>query len=232
MYMFRRDDWPMVHDIVTGAITPIDLPDTAEIAEPTYFAFCPRNVLAVLYNHAGPKVSHLERYLAEFYDDMEVRFAPIVAPDVLRTIRDAGEIRSIELTIPTAQAEALPDGDPVLREMRALANQSPAQKVSLRLSVDGRSPDWGTRDSFTSWGKEVVRSIGRRLESFDRAVVTVAPSDSRDDPALNLLHEEIVMTEEVTMVHGLKWIEPDAAADALRDAYRRARPIIEEVMGG
>jgi hypothetical protein len=231
LYMFKRDDWPMVHDFATGKISPLDLPNTAELAEPTYFAFCPRNVLAVLYNHIGPKVGHLSRYLAEFYEDIDVNFEPIVSLDVMKTIADAGEIRSIAITIPTAQLDVFPQNDALMREVRTLANRSHAEKMELRWSIDARSRNWADRESFTGWGKGVVNRIGQRLEAFNKAVVTVAPDDAEDDPALDLLHESIVMTEEVQVVPGTKWIEPDAAAQAIWTAYRRARPQLQAVMG-
>ncbi|MCU1465625.1 MAG: hypothetical protein JWM72_1553, partial [Actinomycetia bacterium] len=35
----------------------------------------------------------------------------------------------------------------------------------------------------------------------------------------------------VEVVAGSKWIEPDDAAQALRDAYNRAKPILDDVVG-
>ncbi|MCU1465289.1 MAG: Oxidoreductase, partial [Actinomycetia bacterium] len=196
LYMFRRDDWPMVHNVATGQISPIALGDDQEIAEPTYFGFGPRNVLALLYNHAGPKVQHLERYLAHFCD-LDVTFAPIVHPDVMRTINEAAEIRSLGVQIPRARVDVLPNDDPITREMRVLANRSRAHMLDLRWSIDARSGDWADRDSFTAWAKGLVQTFGRHLDAFKKVEVRVAPHDAPDNPALDLLHETITMTEHV-----------------------------------
>lgn len=230
LYMFRRDDWPMIHDVATGKIIPMNLTGSQEIAEPTYFAFCPRNVLAVLYNHNGPKVTHLCHYLTD-RGGVDVDFAPIPHPDVLKAISGAGEVRGIDISIPTSRAKLLPAGDPAYREIRALANTSHAEVLHLRWAIDARRQDWAERDSFTSWAKGFVKAMGQRLDSFSRAVVTVSPDDALAEPSLNLLHESIIMSESVETVPGSKWIEPEQAREAIGDAYARARPAIGEALG-
>lgn len=103
MYRTRRTNLPRLED--AGDIAELQLTNSQALAEVTYAAFLPRNILAVVFNNEGPRPNRLADYLNAKMA-CGIRLLPIYRDD-LAEVLDNMRLSSIKVAIPEAQVPML-----------------------------------------------------------------------------------------------------------------------------
>jgi hypothetical protein len=95
LYRIRSDNWPYFSR--QGTVTPLDAMLAAQdddgIADLTHFGIFPGNIVVAIYNHFGPRMSGLSRYLRDRLG-VDVDFRAIARDDMLDTLTNAGTVGS------------------------------------------------------------------------------------------------------------------------------------------
>jgi len=92
-----------------GDIGELQLSDSQALAEVTYVAFLPRNIIAVVINNEGPRPNRLADYLNAKMG-CDIRLVPIYRDD-LAEVLDRMRLSSIKVSIPEAQVPMLSRGN-------------------------------------------------------------------------------------------------------------------------
>ena len=134
----RRNDLPRQED--SGNLSELNLRSSSGLAEPIHVMFFPDNIVGAEYNHFGPRISSLGRYL---YDKSNkavelASFRPLIRRDLVQQLERLGSLRLFELTVNESYREIMniirrPD----VSSLRLLQETDPGVKsVSLRLTMD------------------------------------------------------------------------------------------------
>jgi hypothetical protein len=127
-----RGDLPDVH--VDGDIKPWDLP--GEVAEGSYFGFCPGGIVAMAPSGHGPRTTALSAYFDEITDD-DVVFDPIVRNATSAYVASLDEIKRIELGVTAPSIRVLKEVDDSLGQaLDDLRSATGAGKIGVVLGGD------------------------------------------------------------------------------------------------
>jgi hypothetical protein len=209
----RRDNVPAIEE--DGNLADIQLTSRQNVAEETHVLFLPRNVVGVLYNHEGPRISRLVEYLRDRFGIL-VSISPVLDSATARRLAKMGTFTSVEMTIPVSRANLLSE-DPaeVAVAVRQMAAASLSRTVHVKAVIQGTP---GQR-RWRNWVEDVVRSP--RLEAFTKLKVHSRKSDLGDPPqTVDFVKEQLVMREAVHMqANRSRRVQPSSAKAAIRNAY-------------
>jgi hypothetical protein len=102
----RRDNLPSLER--AGQLGDLRLARDQNLAEATHFRFFNRNVVGMLYNHDGPRIGRLAKYLEEAVS-ISISFAPVLDADTARRLDRMGPLTSVNIGLSVARAHLLDD---------------------------------------------------------------------------------------------------------------------------
>jgi hypothetical protein len=229
LFLVQEEDLPYLYN--NGQFSTLDaFISGGRVADPTYFAFFPNNVLAFVFSRRGPKPKGLARYLSAKLT-LELDFPVIPRPGILDTVAEAGEVKLVDVKVPADSADLL--GDDVLgRATRMLAETLQFADVELIF----RARTKADRERFTRRIQEVLPSW---LDSSHKAALKKAQAvlGSEDtysgDRPLNLLEDLIVFQADIELVPGSRrYLEEADVMSELENAYHQVRSEIRRGLGG
>lgn len=196
VYRTRRDNLPRLDD--NGRIGRLPLTGTQALAEPSFFAFLPRNIVGLLFNNDGPRAARLADYLnAKFNCDVSLQ--PVYRED-LAEILDAMRMTAVELSVPSAQVPMLGGGDDWVEVLDNASNLIEDGMISLKMSI-GRGGDAAARQARTNKVRDLVdRLRGRspdQLGHFSRVKVHGTQPGTKNPITVDLLNQKFVAQVEV-----------------------------------
>lgn len=199
VYRTRRDNLPRLDD--NGRIGRLPLTGTQALAEPSFFAFLPRNIVGLLFNNDGPRAARLADYLnAKF--DCDVSLQPVYRED-LADVLDAMRMTAVELSVPSAQVPMLSGGDDWVEVLDNASNLIEDGMISLKMSI-GRGGDAAARQARTTKIRDLVdRLRGRspdQLGHFSRVKVHGTQPGTKNPITVDLLNQKFVAQVEVDAV--------------------------------
>lgn len=229
LFLVQEEDLPYLYS--NGQFSTLDaLVQGGRVADPTYFAFFPNNVLAFVFNQKGPRPKALARYLFAKLD-LELDFPVIPRPSILDTVAQAGEVKLVDVKVPAETAHLL--GDDVLgRATRMLAEALQFADVELVFRARTRAD----RERFTRRMQEVLPSwLGTsRIDALKKAQAVLGSEDTYSgDRPLNLLEDLIVYQADIDLVPGSRrYLEESDVMSELEGAYKSLRGEIQQGLGG
>lgn len=229
LYLVQEEDLPFLYQ--NGQITTLeDFVRGGRVADPTYFAFLPNNVLAFVFNPRGPRARSLARYLYAKLG-VEVDFPPIPRPNVLETVEQAGEVKQVGIKVPTDVAHLLGD-DSLGRATQLLADTLQFADVELVFRARTRAD----RERFTRRVQEVLPSwlAPSRRAALKKAQVVIGEDETYSgDRALNLLEDLIVFQADIDLVPGSRrYLDEEDVMREVETAYRQLRGEIRRGLEG
>ena len=215
IYRTRRDNLPRLDD--NGLIGSLPLTETQALAEPSFFAFLPRNIVGLLFNNDGPRAARLADYLnAKFGCDISLQ--PVYRED-LAEVLDEMRMTAIELTVSSAQVPLVGGGDDWAELLDNASNLIDDGAISLKLSI-GRGGNASARQARTSKVRRLVDLIRSRSQDqmghFSRVKVQGTESGTKNPITVDLLNQKFVARVEVD-------------AETLSDAERAAPAAMEVI---
>lgn len=208
IYRTRRDNLPRLDD--NGRIGRLPLTGKQALAEPSFFAFLPRNVVALLFNNEGPRAPRLADYLnAKFGCDLSVQ--PIYRED-LAEVLEAMRMTAVDLSVSSAQVQRLGGGEDWVEVLDNASSLIQDGAISITLSV-GRTGNAAAKQAKANRIRAIVDSIRARSQDqislLNRAKVRGKEQGSKNPVTVDLLNQKFVARVEVN-------------AEALADADRAA----------
>lgn len=228
LYRTRRDNLPRLDD--NGQIARLPLTKAQALAEPSFFAFLPRNVIALLFNNDGPRASRLADYLnAKLGCDVSLQ--PVYREDLADVLAEM-RMTAVELSIPAAQVPMLGGGDDwaeVLDNASRLVNDG---GIRIRVSV-GRTGNAAAKQAKSNRIRDLVGLLRNRSQDqmghLGKARVEGKEPGSSNPITVDLLNQKFVARVEVP---GEALSDPTEAASAAMDAidaeWQRQRGFLAE----
>ena len=153
---------------------PLDLNDDQGLADSTHFCyFSGSGILAVEYNHFGPRASALEKYINQKLMELRgpgtterVEIKPILSKEFSEMLDKIGEIRVLTLQMSVARAGELQTIAPSLKQAIEQASQvGETEEVELVLKKKAYSK------------KPILREVGNFISSLKELFSRKAPDD-------------------------------------------------------
>lgn len=196
MYRTRRANLPHLEE--DGVISDLPLGDTQTLAEVTYFGFFDRNVVAVIYNHEGPRAKRLGFYISGMFD-INVGMSPILRDDLAELLEQM-RLTAIEISIPSAQIPTLvAPGEDWARSLDSAAQLMQDGLIRMAVSV-GQS---GSREQKRIRGRR-IRELATQLFAsredlveFRSATVRGVNLETNREQGVNLLEQMFVSQIEI-----------------------------------
>jgi hypothetical protein len=143
IYRTRRVNLPRLED--EGVVSVLLLTGRQALAEPTYFAFFPRNVVALLFNNEGPRAGRLADYLNSKFG-CTVSLLPVYRED-LADVLNSMRVTALEVSIPTSQVPMLSRGDDWAEALDNAQRLLEDGAIRLRVSIGrgGKAADKAPR---------------------------------------------------------------------------------------
>lgn len=188
----------------------IDLGDDENFAEDTAIAVhIPSGYAAVQYNHNGPRVKAIEKYLGAADDRngqrTQYQFATCLRPDAHDRLRRYGFIQEIDFTIaiPGIAPGAADQGISVGNALNAPLPQG-AQVISMQVRANAGGP-LGQRDSL-----ELVDDLLARGGDLLRAKIWGKEAEGRGRKRpINLLNEHLSQDVDIRRARGNRFGRPE-----------------------
>ncbi|HEY7289994.1 MAG TPA: hypothetical protein VH583_09180 [Vicinamibacterales bacterium] len=212
-----------------GVLTPLDIPDNANLAESVYIRFFPNQIVGAVYNFYGPRLPQLAYYLRVKVGDVlpprGVQFDPLLRSDVLQRLQTMDRLTLFELRIHRSYLESLKAIDETLGrafEASFEAGDGIQAEISLRASR-------ATDDTLFRRLRRIARRISRGSnDSVLKLVVRGGPNGSRKTDLVDLLSDELLVTREIEVVQERhRALNPESAFAAIDDAYDELHDVLE-----
>ena len=180
-------------------LEPLTIAADRQLAELTHAVFFDHHVIGAEYNHYGPRLSSLVRYLADkvpqcLPSNNRISVAPLINTQLLVLLRDAPTIKSISLTMAPQLLDSV-DAARHLRSrdaLRQISSGYSAQRVGI--NMHNRSGlDKNEVIGLVDWAFEQ----GSSLLSAAHAVVQLADGTN---PPINLLRSRIGVEREMELI--------------------------------
>lgn len=201
------------------------LADGRKPLEITHFLYIPKyHMLAVEYNHHGPKYSQFVSYINALQLTAQMEHIYYVAdtlfhPDTLSILQKAKEIKMLELGMSRMN---VPSGQGIGRFKSAfetLANIGRPGKLTVTLSAD--------RGQSIMTGQELVTQYltnSGQLKEYESAKVAVVMENGMETQLINLLQDKIDST--IKIPHDKIIAESQVIFDALWEVYSQNKTIL------
>ena len=224
----RRNGLPLLER--AGEVSDLPLDADAGLFETIHVIFFPDNIVGAEYNHFGPRVSRLGAFLSDKSDQAVPRadFRPILRGDAAQQLDRLSDLRMLDLSIDPSYAEIVRQsqeslGDALEANRRAVSNP----KV-LQLML---KPERESALGFLNDMRGGLRNLlGRNDagEGADRLLVRGRCEDTDRVETIDLLKDQMISVKAIMRMNPRsRALEPNAAFEAIREAYGELRPQLE-----
>jgi hypothetical protein len=233
IYKVRSDNLP--DEERDGAITPLELPEEANLAEGSHVVMFPRNVVGVIAPGAGPAAgpgrgaitAYMEKVLEES-TKRSIRFTPIPRPEVM-SLLDNATLVSARIRIAAGDANAVSAvWDTIGEAARDLARDTSGTSIDITIGA-GRAE--GNRTAFRRDTLRHLRDLRNeaadRLESLQVSYI----SEDVGRQVVDLLGDDISVFTEVPLRPDRRGIPADEAHEAIRTGYNAALDQLNRALG-
>jgi len=204
---------------------PIELGDDEGVNEKTHFVYIPaKNVIAVEYNHYGPKVGLLFKIVNELYrsnfdsESKKNSYIYITNGDGLTKIAKSPGIRKVHLEYVQEMLDTDKESTPLMSAYRNALNVGDTQSVEMILK-----PQKNSRNAIMS-GVEFIKNIlpgndnkGSDLSGFNKLEVTYE-DETGGTGIINLIQDKL--SRDFTAIHvkeGTKEINSDYLLSSIHE---------------
>lgn len=217
----RREDLPELEQ--GGNLQPLQIPDNSGIAEITHVSFFPNNVVGVLFNFYGPRVSVLGHYLRDKATEEtpeELRFEPLVRADVSDQLARLSEVRLLRLNVRPSFIDTIREADGSLgAAFEAARRAGSADQVEIVLRPEKYSRDFISRTLLNPI-RALARhsSVGEEAHTFK---VKGLDEETGGLTEIDVLRDHLMLERDVDMVSPRsRVVEPTSAYEAIHSAFR------------
>lgn len=217
----RRNGLPLLEQ--AGSIRDLDLDADTGLLEAIHLVFFPDNVVGAEYNHFGPRVSRLGSYLHEKSGKVlpTAIFRPILRGDASRQLDRLSDLRVLDLSVLPAYVDVVRQSHESLGDALA-ANGVVLENPKVLQVILKPQPEASTGFLANMIGglKELV-SNGNALQGAERFQVHGKCGDTQRVETIDLLKDQLISTKAIVRMNPRsRALEPEAAFQAIRDAYR------------
>jgi hypothetical protein len=201
-----------------GTIKDYHFMDGEGVAEPAYAMFFKDRIMALLrpvYRSPGP--SAIAEYINRFAK-VNCAFDALVQPNILKQLqRPAEDVVFAKFHIKTRNLSMIRDVSPdVEAALRAAAMPTDATEVTViwKAALKGEKAHWWSKQ------KPINRDLiqGGVIDAFEHATVQMTGNHPVD-----LMSQQLTESVAIDLLPGEKHVKPEAAAEALMEAYNRRK---------
>ncbi len=201
------------------------LADNQGLVESTHFIYFKDSyILALEFNHLGPRASTLEWHLIGKMNDLhgeplELEMQQIFDENTLQVLNDNSEIRLIQMAVPKEKIVNLAEFDPSIHAaFQNAANFNRAGKVEISLrfvsSKRNKAPPGNTI-------LDKLRHVsGTPADTFSKLKVSVKPSPEDHIEVIDLLQNKLVVKVELPRTGRAREIDSAQMFEQLQQAYQ------------
>lgn len=223
----RRRDLPQVEE--AGRLSRLSIPGTSGLLEPAHLVFFPANIVGLVFNFYGPRMSRLSEYLAEKApgDSSSVKFVPLLKQDVLEQLRRLGDVRVLRLRIRASFVETVRQANEDLGQaFDAALRAGQADEAEVILQMDGRSQRTLT-DRLLSGIVKLARHRRTRSEA-EKFIVRGLDEEIGRVETIDVLRDQFVVQKQIVRLdERSRSVDPESAFEAVIEAYGTIKEQLE-----
>ena len=204
-----------------GVVTPLELMPGHGLYEPSHFMIFKDNIMAMEYNHHGPRSAGLKSYILKkckgIVDAVEINY--LWQPDVLKMLSTVRGIRTIQLKVSQYGTHNY-DNDHVSlwKALGSFQNIEPGY-INLVLGTDG------TRKGLNIGFREIVDMVKKPEIADGLAALKVTPIEGGE---FDLISPYLLSTTRVTKQDDThNCVNSDSMFEEIERAYSQSKPLIE-----
>jgi hypothetical protein len=212
-----------------GTLTPLVLADTARLYEPIHICFFPRRIVGVEFNFYGPRPTRIPQYLERVLEDLTTPFVlePLLRQDAAEQLDRQRHIRVLELKVRSSYVEQVEQLDEDLGSaLRAARDFGGAQVVGLHLQ-----PERYERGFLSDRIIRPIRRLARDPGLRENALTFLTKGEDEQTGTItevDLLRDHLAVSKRIVKMNARsRAIDPDAAYEAIEQAYAELRPELE-----
>ncbi len=217
----RRSDLPQIEE--KGKLEPLLISTNAGLVEQTFCIFFPNNIVGVVFNFYGPRVSRFTAYLdsklIQFpYPSMV--FEQLLRQDVSEQLSRMKEIKLIQLRVMTSFINTITRANKSLGDsFKALAEVGEAEEVEIILKQRPRSRSLLNK-RLLDFSKALLKEHDLRYET-SRFHVEGYDEDFKEKICLDLLNDKLISTKKIVKLDNrYKALNADSAYSEIQRAYK------------
>lgn len=224
----RRTQLPLVEE--EGRLSELSLPANAGLSEAIQVMFFPHNIAGAVYNHFGPRISRLGRYLREISDNAipPVVFRPLLNDDASRAIDNLSDLRVLDFDIRPSYKNVVADADKSLAQAFCATEELLGSPKTISLVV--KSDPQNARTLLPKLQGALRRILQRPdlHENVQRLRVTGRGMDTGRVGTVNLLSDHLISKQQIERVSDRnRSLDGRSAFRAISDAYADLREDLE-----
>ena len=214
----RRSDLPL--EELGGQVQPLSIHDDAGVIEQAHVTFFDNNVVGLLYNHFGPRMSALGTYLKSKSTLVPriLRFDQLLRNDVLEQLDRMQSLTMVTLKVDSGYARRLGNIDGLLtRGLVETSTRFEADVIEVALRSKPRSP--------MALTKEIVNTVKHFAMRADlregvRTLKVAGRSTGGGLQQLDLLKDQLIVSTDVEVAVGRnRQLDSNSAFSAIDSAY-------------
>jgi hypothetical protein len=197
------------------------------LAEETHFVYFRRSkLLAVEYNHFGPRIGTLQGYLIDKINDtrgepLQLTFQYLLDEDVLKLLSDGAEVRMLQMAVPKAKIGELARHDPnifaAFKNAAAFGDEDEIEIVLRRKRRSKRTIDAAARNDAILAKARLLATLPE--EPFTKLRAKIKPLDD-DTFTADLLENKYTIKLELHPSGRSRNIDSDNLFQSIQQAYR------------
>ncbi len=229
----RRTGLPQLEN--AGELSELPIPDNTGLSEAIHISFFPENIVGMVYNHFGPRISRLSTYL-NVKSQMEipvVTFRALLNADVSKKLDLLDDIRLFEFNVHPSYADVIRQNDNSIGDIldANIRFQGPDDVVHIILKYSGSR-------------RQIIRNktidIVKKLLFIDNLAIGASNSimrfkvrgkriDTGRVDTIDLLGDRIISTQSIVRMSDRgRALHPDSAFQAINVAYRNVKAELDQ----
>lgn len=223
--IIRRSNFPLLER--AGVVYPMQMHENESMVEQIHVAFFRDNIVVAEYNHFGPRMSALSKYLERRIPNQpRIEFDHLVNPSVVEKLQHLEDVRLVDIKIKRGYAEILRDADQsVPAAIRSVGEMYNASTIALTLQA-------ASRRKLNSSVRDFIRRMASNpmlKDGATRAIVAGTDDRTGEELAVDLLKDHLVFDQKVLKADPrYKVVNSDEMLSALNYAYSRMESELEK----
>lgn len=229
----RMDSLPGIGTVGVKTTSPLDISDDQGVTECSHFIyFRDSKILAMEYNHVGPRMSTLENHLRKKYNErhgelLQLVFQEILDENAIRSLGEGSEIRLLTMTVPKINIDNLVAFDSSMYEaFKNAAQFGEAGKVEIILRFEKKKNSIET-------GPNLVHKLrnlqGIPSDTFNKLKVKVKPSPQDRIEQIDLLNNKLSVTVTMPLPERQRTIASATMFGYIKDAYQHKQDVLKRL---
>ena len=228
--LIRSNDFPLIEH--QGNFEEMNLPDGRNLAERTHVKIFENRIVVVAYNHYGPRISQLPRYLEDILKPTKINFhiEPILRTDIADQLKFISSFDSIDVSLHDSTVVTYQQKDKDL--FKALHSTIPNEagvKIGVKVSLNSDAPD-GYGAMIKSKVNAVLSTPNFR-ERYKHLSTKGVSSKTEHVEEINLLKDQFMVSKKILKANAkTRALDVEDVYTSIAESYEELKSELEEAI--